>query len=515
MTIASIPIILRLKTTPFLALPLSSSAFAIRRLRHCYFSIYAAAARRHPQNPSQNVSRKPNEPSRNLLKARETVKQLSSPALLSLENKPPKLSKNQAVGLVAASQANFMRVIVQQVAEKEEEQLDDELEKESRSSEEFAGGEEGGRIGMELLCVVKAVLKKIKRRVLVGDKVLVGSIDWVDRRGMIEDVFQRKTETADPPVANVDHLLVLFSMDQPKPEAFALTRFLVEAESTGIPFTLAFNKSELASEETLFTWKSRLRSWGYDPIFCSVESKYGIDTLQFNLREQTSVIVGPSGVGKSSLINALRNNKHFIGVSEHDNWFDPILGSSWFEEQRVAEVSTRSGRGKHTTRHVSLLPLFGGGYLADTPGYSQPSLMKVTKQSLSQHFPEIRKMLKDKEPSKCSFSDCLHLGEPGCIVNAQWERYPYYLQLLDEIKVREEFQLRTIGTKKEGDVRYKVGGKGVQQAEPRLELKKHRRQSRKRINQSILDELDEYYEDDDENIIDDDHPMSRAMKQEN
>lgn len=76
--------------------------------------------------------------------------------------------------------------------------------------------------------------------------------------------------------------------------------------------------------QTLFTWKSKLRSWGYEPIFCSVESKYGIDTLQFNLREQTSVIVGPSGVGKSSLINALRNNKNFVGIPEQNNWFDPV-----------------------------------------------------------------------------------------------------------------------------------------------------------------------------------------------
>lgn len=106
-----------------------------------------------------------------------------------------------------------------------------------------------GEIGVELLCVVKAVLKKIKRRVLVGDKVLVGSIDWVDRRGAIENVFQRKTEILDPPVANVDHLLVLFSLDQPKVESFSLTRFLVEAESTGIPLTLALNKSELVSQE--------------------------------------------------------------------------------------------------------------------------------------------------------------------------------------------------------------------------------------------------------------------------
>ena len=97
--------------------------------------------------------------------------------------------------------------------------------------------------------MVRALLKKIKRRVMVGDKVLVGSIDWVDRRGMIENVFQRENEILDPPVANVDHLLVLFSLEQPKLEPFMLTRFLVEAESTGIPLTLALNKMELVNGE--------------------------------------------------------------------------------------------------------------------------------------------------------------------------------------------------------------------------------------------------------------------------
>ena len=97
--------------------------------------------------------------------------------------------------------------------------------------------------------MVRALLKKIKRRVLVGDKVLVGSIDWVDRRGMIENVYRRSSEILDPPVANVDHLLVLFSLEQPKLDPFALTTFLIEAESTGIPLTLALNKSELVDEE--------------------------------------------------------------------------------------------------------------------------------------------------------------------------------------------------------------------------------------------------------------------------
>lgn len=138
--------------------------------------------------------------------------------------------------MVAAAQANFMRVIVQAFPWE-------------TAQSGTSDGADGTGFGVELLCVVKAVLKKIKRKVLVGDRVVVGSIDWVDRRGWIENVFQRKTEIIDPPVANVDHLLVLFSMEQPKLEPFLLTRFLVEAESTGIPLTLALNKAELADEE--------------------------------------------------------------------------------------------------------------------------------------------------------------------------------------------------------------------------------------------------------------------------
>ncbi|XP_022132324.1 small ribosomal subunit biogenesis GTPase RsgA 1, mitochondrial isoform X1 [Momordica charantia] len=469
---------------------------------------FSVVAKQH--NPN-NVSNKP-PPSKNLLRAKHTFKDYSSLApALSPQDNPP-LSESQAIGTVAAAQANFMRVIVQSLPS----QLSDSSNQDSEPSGSLEGdSSESSRLGVELLCVVKAVLKKIKRRVLVGDKVVVGSIDWVDRRGMIENVFQRSSEILDPPVANVDHLLVLFSMDQPKLESFTLTRFLIEAESTGIPLTLGLNKLELVDEETLVSWKSRLRSWGYEPLFCSVQTKTGLDSLAYILRDQTTVIVGPSGVGKSSLINALRNNDRGVDAVEGDNWFDPqILGSKWFEDQRVAEVSTRSGRGKHTTRHVSLLPLSGGGYLADTPGFNQPSLMKITKQSLAQAFPEIQKMLLANEPARCSFNDCLHLGEPGCVIKGDWERYQYYFQLLDEIRIREEFQLRTFGTKREGDVRIKVGDMGAQQAEPRLELKKHRRQSRKRVNQSILNELDELEDEDEDDSLDKEDPILKAMRNE-
>lgn len=192
-------------------------------------SFYLLSARR--DNP--DVSRKP-QPSKNMLRAKHIGKDYSSLSPVLSPDHRPSLSESQAIGTVATAQANFMRVVVHDVA----------------GSEKSDDGEDrSSKNGVELLCVVRAVLKKIRRRVLVGDKVLVGSIDWVDRRGMIENVFHRRSEILDPPVANVDHLLVLFSLDQPKLEPFTLTRFLVEAESTGIPLTLALNKCELITEE--------------------------------------------------------------------------------------------------------------------------------------------------------------------------------------------------------------------------------------------------------------------------
>ena len=150
-----------------------------------------------------------------------------------------KLRADQAIGQVISAKANYMCVLVTKCLEP------------TPSTCQPANGSEASppvpsaRVGTELLCVVRALLKKLQQRVLVGDHVVVGAIDWTAGRGMIEDVLPRGTEIIDPPIANVDHVLLLFALHRPQPEITSLSRFLVAAEATGVPLSLAFNKVDL------------------------------------------------------------------------------------------------------------------------------------------------------------------------------------------------------------------------------------------------------------------------------
>ena len=164
-----------------------------------------------------------------------------------------------------------------------------------------------------------------------------------------------------------------------------------------------------------------------------------------------------------------------------------------WEDLRTQEVGHRSGRGRHTTRHISLLEIPGDGRLVDTPGFNQPNLKELTTASLPQCFPEIQAQLSggsDEDPSsKCQFSNCRHLEEPGCVVNADWERYPMYVAMNFEVEQHETSARRAgVGKqKRESHTKQKAGrsGRGMRE-EPKLELKKHRRMSRKRSKQGQL-----------------------------
>ena len=310
-----------------------------------------------------------------------------------------------------------------------------------------------------LLCTRRTRLKKIGQKVMVGDRVLVVEPDWVDARGAIAEVAPRTTELQRPPMANGSHILLLFALEEPILDPWQLSRFLVKAESTDLKLCLCLNKCDLITPAQQQQWQQRLKQWGYEASYISVEQQIGIDKLQQRLEGNITVVAGPSGVGKSSLI-------------------DTLIPSV---KLRVGKVSGKLQRGRHTTRHVELFELPGGGLLADSPGFNQPD-MDCLPRNLALYFPEAKtRLLK----GNCQFSDCLHRDEPNCVVRGDWERYEYYLDFLDKAIARQEALQQQ--PEAESNLKLKVKRAGKSQYEPKLKTKKYRRTSRKTRHQNLQD----------------------------
>ena len=311
-----------------------------------------------------------------------------------------------------------------------------------------------------LLCTRRSRLKKIGQRVMVGDRVEVVEPDWADGRGAITDVLPRQTQLDRPPVANAQQLLLVFALEEPKLEPHQLSRFLVKAESTELTVCLAFNKSDLLTAEQLHGWRDRSHSWGYQPIFISIRNGIGLEEMSNQLNEKITVVAGPSGVGKSSLINYLIPNTNL----------------------RVGAVSGKLGRGRHTTRHVELFDLPSGGLLTDTPGFNQPDL-DCNPAELAYYFPEARQRL---AVARCQFSDCLHRDEPNCAVRGDWERYEHYLEFLQEVTARATHLSQQADP--ESSMKLKTKGQGQSQYEPKLEAKRYRQPSRRTQQQALQEQ---------------------------
>lgn len=285
------------------------------------------------------------------------------------------------------------------------------------------------------VCKIRGRLKQERKEtdlVTVGDRVTISVAP--DGSGQIEAVAERDRvlSRARPApsnrrmlkdqeqvlVANPDQVVLVFSIKQPAPSLRKLDRFLVVTEMNELPAVICVNKIDLASRASARETFKIYEEIGYQVIYTSAETGEGIEELRQVLQGKLSVLAGSSGVGKSSLLNAMQ----------------PGLGL------RVREVSEATEKGMHTTRHAELFPLEGGGYVADTPGIRGLALFDVEPQELDAYFREIAPLVPE-----CQFSDCTHRHEPNCAVRAAVEdgtisrqRYESYLRLRDEHDALDE-----------------------------------------------------------------------------
>lgn len=263
-------------------------------------------------------------------------------------------------------------------------------------------------------CRARGVFRKQKITPYVGDIVQFEKNN--EREGYILDILPRKNELIRPPIANVDQALVVVSVKEPDVSLQLLDKFLVHVEANGIDALVCFTKMDLlsADERKQFDEIAEIyRAIGYPVLLVSVNDETSIELVKPYLKDKITVVAGQSGVGKSSLLNAL----------------DPSL------QIATNAISTHLGRGRHTTRHVELINV-AGGLVADTPGFSSLDLSEFQEQELANFFPEMKRLSEG-----CKFRGCTHLVEPQCAVKSALEageiaesRYRHYASFYNEIK---------------------------------------------------------------------------------
>lgn len=268
-------------------------------------------------------------------------------------------------------------------------------------------------------CKAKGIFRKDGVKPLVGDDVEMEVTHEKDMEGNIMRILPRKNELMRPAVANIDQALVVFAVTKPKPHFNLLDRFLVMMETKEIPAILCFNKADIAGDAEIAGLKAVYENCGYPLIFTSAKKEENIDRLKELLLGKTTAVAGPSGVGKSSLINRLQS-----GV-----------------KMETGSISRKIERGKHTTRHSELIMLGDESYIMDTPGFSSLYAGNMEKEDLKYCFPEFAPY-----EGKCRFNGCGHIHEPGCAVKQAADegkihriRYVDYVMMYRELQERKRY----------------------------------------------------------------------------
>lgn len=268
-------------------------------------------------------------------------------------------------------------------------------------------------------CKAKGVFRNKKLKPLVGDDVDITILDETERKGNIDEILPRKNALVRPSVANVDQALVLFSITHPEPNLNLLDRFLVMMEVQEVPVNVCFNKIDLTGDEKMLELKRIYETAGYPVYFTSTCENQGIEKIQALVKGKTTVLAGPSGVGKSSLTNLLYPQA----------------------EMETGTISEKIQRGKHTTRHSELFDIGTNTYMMDTPGFSSMYIEDMECGHLKDYFPEF-----ESYEENCRFLGCVHIGERDCGVKDAVEegkisrnRYENYRLLYQELKEKRRY----------------------------------------------------------------------------
>lgn len=267
-------------------------------------------------------------------------------------------------------------------------------------------------------CRARGIFRKDRQKPLVGDNVEITVLRQEPPEGNIESILPRKNTLVRPAVANIDQAFVIFAAAKPKPNLNLLDRFLIAMERQDIPCVICFNKQDLVNEEECARLRRIYADSGCRVLFTSAQDGAGIAEAARILKGKITAVAGPSGVGKSSLVNLLVPDARM----------------------QTGEISRKIDRGRHTTRHAELLMAGEDTFLCDTPGFSSLDVWDMEKEDLKDYFPEFSSC------GECRFLGCSHTHEPDCAVKRAAEkeqisrqRYENYLEMYEELKNKRKY----------------------------------------------------------------------------
>lgn len=268
-------------------------------------------------------------------------------------------------------------------------------------------------------CKAKGIFRKDNFKPLVGDNVEITVLNEEEKEGSVTSILPRRNSLIRPAVANVDQAFLIFAMENPKPNFLLLDRFLIMMEQQEIPVVICFNKKDVGEKDEMEKLYEIYTGCGYRVVLSSTYEGEGMDEIREILKGKTTVVAGPSGVGKSSITNCMQGEV----------------------QMKTGEISKKLKRGKHTTRHSQVIPVEKNTFLVDTPGFSSLYLTDMKEEELRDYFPEFVMY----EP-QCRFQGCMHIHEPGCAVKKalsegkiSQQRYDNYLALYEELKEKRRY----------------------------------------------------------------------------